>query len=67
LRKKNGGMNMRTEIKQVQKKLDNAGHKADDAVEAVAEKHNFEKWQVWLGVLVALMAAVGIAHLAGWI
>ena len=48
---------------QIKNKVDNAGHKVDDWVEATAEKHSFPKWKVWLGIAVAL-SLVGLAVMA---
>lgn len=47
-------------------KVDKAGHKIDDWAETTAEKHSFPKWKVWLGVVVGILAIVGIGSMVGW-
>ena len=41
-------------------KVDETGHKIDDFVENTAEKHNYPKWKVWLGIA-AVLVLVGLA------
>jgi len=45
---------------QIKNKVDNTSHKIDDRVEDTAEKHNYPKWKVWLGLAVTLLL-VGLA------
>jgi len=41
-------------------KVDETGHEIDDFVEDTAEKHNYPKWKIWLGIAVVLVL-VGLA------
>ena len=36
-------------------KVTEAGHEIDDFVEDTAEKHNYPKWKIWLGIAVVLV------------
>lgn len=58
---------IKSKVINVGQEVDNAGHKIDDFVEDTAEKHNYPKWKIWLGLVVIGLAAVGVCRLAGWI
>lgn len=47
--------------------LNEKGHAINDFVDGKAKKHNFTKPQVWLGLLIGVLALVGAAKLIGWI
>jgi basic membrane lipoprotein Med (substrate-binding protein (PBP1-ABC) superfamily) len=46
---------------ELKKKVNDVGHAIDDGVEAAAEKHNFAKWQVWLGLAAAVLLVALVA------
>ena len=48
-------------------KFDETYDKVDEWVKVNATEHRFEKWQVWLGIVIALLAIIGIAFVLGFI
>lgn len=43
-----------------------AATKVDEWAEEKADKHNFTKTQVFVGVVITILAVYGIASLLGW-
>lgn len=52
-------------VDDIESKVNEAGHKADDWVDDTAAKHNYPKWKVWLGIGIAVLAVIGAAHVLG--
>ena len=48
---------------QIKTKITETGHEIDDYVEDTAEKHNYPKWKIWLGMTI-LLALAGLAIVA---
>ena len=42
------------------KKINEVGHKIDDGIEQISEKHGFTKFQTWLYVALAAIGAVTV-------
>jgi hypothetical protein len=51
---------MKEKLKNAKIMLNEKGHAVDDFVENKADKHGFTKFQVWLGLLIAGIAAVAV-------
>jgi hypothetical protein len=51
---------MNEKLEKAKTTLDKKGHAIDDFVEDKAAKHGFTKFQVWLGLLIAGIAAVAV-------
>ena len=51
----------------IKAKLDETYGKVDEWVKVNATEHRFENWQVWLGIVIALLAIIGIAFVMGFI
>ena len=49
------------DIGKIKSTIDNVGRKANIAVDGFAAFHNFEQYQVWLGIIVVLVLVVLLA------
>lgn len=50
---------------QIKNKANEVGNKVDSWAEEKAEKHNFTKTQVFVGVAIGVLAITGLCWLAG--
>ncbi|MDU4959972.1 MAG: hypothetical protein E6X17_04810 [Sporomusaceae bacterium] len=56
---------MNEEIQKAKDKADETSQKINDWVDEAAEKHNFPKWKVWVGIGIAALAVVGAVKVMG--
>ncbi|WP_371366330.1 hypothetical protein SRRS_07360 [Sporomusa rhizae] len=51
---------------QIKSKVNETGKKVDNWAEDTAIKHNYPKWKIYLGVVIGILAVIGLCYLAGW-